>query len=53
MLGSLLALLVDLDVIGLHSDRNNGNRYDLTRYDQARMDALSQVLDSDSRGMPA
>ncbi|WP_433631010.1 hypothetical protein [Halomicrococcus sp. NG-SE-24] len=44
MLGNILSLLVDLDVIGVHSQRNNSNRYDLTQYDPARMDELAELL---------
>ncbi len=37
MLGNMLSLLVELDVISVYSDRNNGNRYGLTQYDPNRM----------------
>ncbi|RBI59533.1 hypothetical protein DMJ13_23340 [halophilic archaeon] len=48
MLGNILSLLVDLDVIGVHSQRNNSNRYDLTQYDPARMDELANLLETNS-----
>ena len=44
MLGNMLSLLVDLDVIGVQSQRNNSNRDDLTQYDSARMDELADLL---------
>ncbi|RBI58594.1 hypothetical protein DMJ13_26035 [halophilic archaeon] len=44
MLGNILSLLADLDVIGVQSQRNNSNRYDLTQYDSARMDELAELL---------
>ena len=44
MLGNILSLLVDLDVIGIQSQRNNSNRYDLTQYDPTRMDKLADLL---------
>lgn len=44
MLGNLLVLLVELKIIGIYSERNNSNRYDLTHYDRERMDTLGRVL---------
>ncbi len=48
MLGNMLSLLVELDVIGVYSDRNNGNRYDLTQYDPDRMQRLVRVFETAS-----
>ena len=53
MLGNLLTLLVKLDVIGLYSDRNNSNRYDLTQYDRPRMADLSHILAADTSSAPS
>ncbi|WP_231189366.1 hypothetical protein [Haladaptatus sp. DYF46] len=44
MVGNLLALLVEFKIIGIFSERNNSNRYDLTHYDRNRMDTLSHIL---------
>ncbi|WP_458187713.1 hypothetical protein [Haladaptatus sp. NG-WS-4] len=48
MLGNVLSLLVQLNVIGVYSDRNNGNRYDLTQYDYDRMHHLTGLLETAS-----
>jgi|SRR6056297_2146046 hypothetical protein len=48
MLGNVLSLLARIGVIGIYSDRNNGNRYDLTEYDPTRMQHLSRLLTTDS-----
>ncbi|MFH5801602.1 hypothetical protein [Haladaptatus sp. CMAA 1911] len=44
MVGNLLALLVQFEIIEVFSERNNSNRYDLTHYDHKRMDTLCQIL---------
>ena len=44
MVGNLLALLVQFEIIEIFSERNNSNRYDLTHYNRKRMDTLSQIL---------
>ncbi|MFH5802381.1 hypothetical protein [Haladaptatus sp. CMAA 1911] len=44
MVGNLLALLVQFEIIEVFSERNNSNRYDLTHYDRKRMHILSQIL---------
>ncbi|SIR94937.1 hypothetical protein SAMN05421858_4775 [Haladaptatus litoreus] len=50
MLGNLLALLVQFEIIEVFSERNNSNRYDLTHYDRKRMDTLSHILQRVSAG---
>jgi hypothetical protein len=44
MLGNLLSVLTDLSVIGIQSQRNNSNRYDLTQYDPGKMQTLARLL---------
>ncbi len=48
MLGNILSLLVQLDILGIYSERNNSNRYDLTQYDQAAMQKLTYVLETET-----
>jgi hypothetical protein len=50
MVGNLLALLVQFEIIEVFSERNNSNRYDLTHYDRERMDMLGQILQQVSAG---
>ncbi len=50
MVGNLLALLVEFEIIEVFSERNNSNRYDLTHYDPNRMDTLSQILQREATG---
>lgn len=47
MLGNILSLLVQFGILDVYSERNNSNRYDLTRYDQAAMLELTRVLETD------
>ncbi|WP_227380983.1 hypothetical protein [Haladaptatus halobius] len=47
MLGNILSLLVQFGILGVYSERNNSNRYDLTQYDQAAMQELAHVLKTD------
>ncbi|WP_129113356.1 hypothetical protein [Halegenticoccus tardaugens] len=49
MLGNVLSLFARFGVLAIHSERNNGNRYDLTAYDRGRMDELARLLEADSR----
>lgn len=48
MLGTILSLLVQLDVLDFYSERNNSNRYDLTQYDQTAMQELADVLETEA-----
>lgn len=50
MVGNLLSLLVQLGVLTTYSDRSNSNRYDLTRYDAARMGELTVILEKSPAG---
>lgn len=44
ILGQLLSTAADLGIIRVHAHRSNRNRYDLTAYDQTRMDQLELML---------
>jgi hypothetical protein len=50
MVGNLLALLMEFEIIEVFSERNNSNRYDLTHYDRKQMDTLGQILQRVSAG---
>ena len=39
--GRLLALLAELEVISLYTERSNANRYDVRRYDPTDFDVLA------------
>lgn len=39
--GRLLALLADLEIIGLYTERSSANRYDVRRYDSTDFDVLT------------
>lgn len=43
-LGRMLTVLAELEIVAIHADRSNRNRYDLTGYTHARMHQLSQQL---------
>lgn len=42
--GQLLSTAATLEVLRVHSHRSNRNRYDLTAYDQTRMERLASLL---------
>ena len=45
--GRLLALLVDLEIIALYTERSSANRYDIREYDAADLEALETLLTTD------
>jgi hypothetical protein len=50
MLGNVLSLFVQFGILGVYSERNNSNRYDLTQYDPIAMQDLAHYLESESDG---
>lgn len=43
--GQLLSTAATLDILQVHTHRSNRNRYDLTAYDQTRMERLASLLE--------
>ncbi|WP_066385851.1 hypothetical protein [Halalkalicoccus paucihalophilus] len=43
-LGQLLRTIADLGILRVHMHRSNRNRYDLTAYDQTRVDQLAVIV---------
>ncbi|WP_245998455.1 hypothetical protein [Halalkalicoccus subterraneus] len=48
ILGQLLSTIADLGILRVHAHRSNRNRYDLTAYDQARMDQLAVIVSDET-----
>lgn len=48
ILGQLLSTAAQCDILRIHANRSNRNRYDLTAYDQTRMSQLIHLLDTQS-----
>ena len=48
ILGQLLSTVAPLDVLRIHAQQSNRNRYDLTAYDRAQMQHLADALAADS-----
>ena len=48
ILGQLLSTAAQCDILRIHANRSNRNRYDLTAYDQARMQQVIRLLETQS-----
>ena len=48
ILGHLLSTAAQCDILRIHANRSNRNRYDLTAYDQTRMQQLIRLLETQS-----
>ncbi len=48
ILGHLLSAAAQCDILRIHANRSNRNRYDLTAYDQTRMRQLIHLLETQS-----
>ncbi len=44
--GQLLSTAATLDILQVHTHRSNRNRYDLTAYNQTRMERLASLLEA-------
>ncbi len=47
-LGQLLSTIADLGILRVHMHRSNRNRYDLTAYDQTRVDQLAVIVTNET-----
>ena len=48
ILGQLLSTAAQCDILRIHANRSNRNRYDLTAYDRTRMQHLIHLLETQS-----
>lgn len=48
VLGHLLSAAAQCDILHIHANRSNRNRYDLTAYDRTRMQQLIRLLETPS-----
>ena len=48
IIGQLLSTAAQCDILRIHANRSNRNRYDLTAYDRTRMQHLIQLLETQS-----
>lgn len=48
IVGQLLSTAAQCDILRIHANRSNRNRYDLTAYDRTRMQQLIHLLETQS-----